>query len=74
MFAVGYASLRLRRYTMGRYRSTLRAAYGSPSPRPPRAPRPIETLIPLWSHWLSVTALVALVAIFWTGHKLNGVF
>jgi hypothetical protein len=37
-------------------------------------PRPIETLIPLWSHWLSVAALVALLAIFWTGRKLNGVF
>ena len=37
-------------------------------------PRPIEILIPLWSHWLSVTALVALLAIFWTGRKLNGVF
>lgn len=37
-------------------------------------PRPLENRIPLGSHWAVVAALVALLAIFWTGRKLNGVF
>ena len=38
------------------------------------APRPLENRIPLWSHWGTVAALVALLAIFWIGRKLNGAF
>lgn len=37
-------------------------------------PRPLEVRTPLWSHWAVVVALVALLAIFWIGRKLNGVF
>jgi hypothetical protein len=37
-------------------------------------PRPLENRLPLWSHWLTVAALVLLLAIFWTGRKLNGMF
>ncbi|MCP5545708.1 MAG: hypothetical protein H7A49_17575 [Akkermansiaceae bacterium] len=37
-------------------------------------PRPLETRTPLWSHWAVVVALVSLLAIFWIGRKLNGVF
>ncbi len=37
-------------------------------------PRPIENRIPLWSQWLTVALVVLLLAIFWTGRKLNGMF
>lgn len=37
-------------------------------------PRPIENRLPLWSHWITITLLVLLLAIFWTGRKLNGNF
>ena len=37
-------------------------------------PRPLETRIPLWSHWGTLVALVSLLGIFWAGRKLNGAF
>lgn len=37
-------------------------------------PEPMEIRTALWSHWLTATALVVLLAIFWTGRKLNGTF
>jgi hypothetical protein len=37
-------------------------------------PRPQETRIPLWSHWATLTALITLLGLFWTGRKLNGMF
>jgi uncharacterized membrane protein len=37
------------------------------------APRLLENRIPLWSHWATITAVVALLAVFWVGRKLNGV-
>ena len=37
-------------------------------------PRPFENRIPLWSHWSAVAAIILLLAIFWTGRKLNGAF
>ncbi len=37
-------------------------------------PRPLETRIPLWSHWGTIVALTVLLGIFWTGRKLNGAF
>ena len=37
-------------------------------------PRPLESRIPLWSHWATLAALIALLGIFWTGRKLNGTF
>jgi hypothetical protein len=37
-------------------------------------PRPLENRIPLWSHWGTIAALVALLGIFWIGRKLNGAF
>jgi hypothetical protein len=37
-------------------------------------PRPLENRIPLWSDWRVLCALVGLLAIFWTGRKLNGTF
>jgi len=37
-------------------------------------PRPLENRIPLWSHWGTVAALVALLGIFWIGRKFNGAF
>ena len=37
-------------------------------------PKPLETRTPLWSHWLSAACLILLLAIFWTGRKLNGTF
>ncbi|GAA5124217.1 hypothetical protein JIN84_12385 [Luteolibacter yonseiensis] len=37
-------------------------------------PRPLENRIPLWSHWGTVLALVALLGVFWVGRKLNGAF
>lgn len=37
-------------------------------------PRPVENRIPLWSHWSAVAAIILLLAIFWTGRKLNGAF
>ncbi|MBC8127216.1 MAG: hypothetical protein H8M99_08765 [Gloeobacteraceae cyanobacterium ES-bin-144] len=38
------------------------------------APRPLESRIPLWSHWGTLAALIALLGIFWIGRKLNGAF
>jgi hypothetical protein len=37
-------------------------------------PRPLESRIPLWSHWAVLTALVILLGLFWTARKLSGVF
>lgn len=37
-------------------------------------PKPLESRTPLWSHWLTATCLVLLLAIFWAGRKLNGTF
>lgn len=37
-------------------------------------PRPIESRIPLWSHWLTITVVIALLSVFWIGRKLNGTF
>ena len=37
-------------------------------------PRPLETRIPLWSHWATLTTLIFLLGLFWTGRKLNGMF
>jgi hypothetical protein len=37
-------------------------------------PRPLESRIPLWSHWGTLVALISLLGIFWTGRKLNGMF
>jgi hypothetical protein len=37
-------------------------------------PRPLESRIPLWSHWGTVTALIVLLGVFWAGRKLNGAF
>ena len=37
-------------------------------------PRPIENRVALWSHWATVVVLVLLLAVFWTGRKLNGAF
>jgi hypothetical protein len=37
-------------------------------------PRPIQNRIALWSHWVTVSALVTLLAIFWIGRKFNGSF
>ena len=37
-------------------------------------PRPLENRLPLWSHGSTVAVIVLLLAIFWTGRKLNGAF
>lgn len=37
-------------------------------------PRPMETRVPLWSHWATIGGLVLLLAIFWAGRKFNGAF
>ena len=37
-------------------------------------PRPLLTRLPLWSHWATLTTLISLLALFWIGRKLNGVF
>ncbi len=37
-------------------------------------PRPLESRIPLWSHWGTVAALIVLLGTFWVGRKLNGAF
>jgi hypothetical protein len=37
-------------------------------------PRPLENRIPLWTDWRVIAGFVALMAIFWTGRKLNGTF
>ncbi|MGB0776236.1 MAG: hypothetical protein ACPGUY_10350, partial [Akkermansiaceae bacterium] len=37
-------------------------------------PKPLESRTPLWSHWLTAAILIALLAIFWVGRKLNGTF
>lgn len=38
------------------------------------APRPLETRIPLWSHWATIATLVTLLGVFWIGRKFNGAF
>lgn len=37
-------------------------------------PQPLVTSIKLWAHWLAPTILITLLALFWTGRKLNGTF
>jgi len=37
-------------------------------------PKMQETRTPLWSHWLTATILITLLALFWVGRKLNGTF
>ena len=37
-------------------------------------PRPLQTRVPLWSHWATIVAVVTLLGIFWIGRKLNGAF
>ncbi len=37
-------------------------------------PRPMERRLQLGSHWGTLLALILLLAIFWTGRKLNGAF
>jgi hypothetical protein len=37
-------------------------------------PRPLETRVPLWSHWGTLVVLITLLGVFWTGRKLNGAF
>lgn len=37
-------------------------------------PKAQETRTPLWSHWLTATLLITLLALFWVGRKLNGTF
>ena len=37
-------------------------------------PRPIISRTPLWSHWATLTALITLLATFWTARKLSGQF
>ena len=37
-------------------------------------PRPLESRIALWSHWGTLVTLISLLALFWTGRKLNGSF
>lgn len=37
-------------------------------------PRPIISRTPLWSHWATLVALIALLATFWTARKLSGQF
>jgi hypothetical protein len=37
-------------------------------------PRPLESRIPLWSHWATLATLIFLLGIFWIGRKLNGAF
>jgi hypothetical protein len=37
-------------------------------------PRPFESRIPLWSHWGTLVAVIAVLGIFWVGRKLNGAF
>jgi hypothetical protein len=38
------------------------------------APRPLESRIPLWSHWIGLVVLVVWSGLFWVGRKLNGMF
>ena len=37
-------------------------------------PHPIISRTPLWSHWATLTALISLLATFWTARKLSGQF
>ncbi|PAW71573.1 MAG: hypothetical protein B9S30_00445 [Verrucomicrobiia bacterium Tous-C5FEB] len=37
-------------------------------------PRPIISRTPLWSHWVTLVALVTLLATFWIARKLSGQF
>jgi hypothetical protein len=37
-------------------------------------PRPLENRIPLWHHWALITAVITLLALFWTARKFNGQF
>ena len=35
-------------------------------------PRPLENRVPLWHHWATITAIIALLAFFWVARKFNG--
>ncbi len=35
-------------------------------------PRPLENRVPLWHHWATITAIIALLALFWIARKFNG--
>ena len=35
-------------------------------------PRPLENRVPLWHHWATITAIIALLALFWVARKFNG--
>lgn len=37
-------------------------------------PKVIISSVALWSHWITATALICLLACFWIGRKLNGTF
>jgi hypothetical protein len=37
-------------------------------------PRPLENRIPLWHHWIMITFLITLLALFWIFRKLSGQF
>ena len=37
-------------------------------------PHPIISRTPLWSHWATLTALISLLATFWTARKISGQF
>ncbi len=37
-------------------------------------PRPLENRIPLWHHWITITFLITLLALFWIFRKLSGQF
>jgi hypothetical protein len=37
-------------------------------------PRPLENRIPLWHHWITLTSIIVLLAIFWIARKFNGQF
>ncbi len=37
-------------------------------------PRPLENRIPLWHHWITLTFIITLLALFWIFRKLSGQF
>lgn len=37
-------------------------------------PRPIQNRLALWSHWITISLMTLLLALFWAGRKLNGTF
>ena len=37
-------------------------------------PRPLEKRLPLWTDWRVIAGFIGLLAVFWTGRKLNGMF